>query len=911
MASILLRFRLSLLISAMATAITAGGEEPFIQFEGRQTHPVRISADGGKLFALNTPGHRLSVFDITGTPILTAEIPVGLEPVSIAERTADEVWIVNEVSDSVSIVSLSRGAVIGHLDVPDEPADVAFAGGKAFVSCARNRRIAVFDAVTREKLADIPIECLMPRALAIDPSGEKVYVAALHSGNRTTILPQHLAPEPPMPTNPALPPAPKTGLIVSDSNEMISYEVLDHDVCRIDVATLAVDGYYGGVGTTVFDLAFSPDGSSLWAANTEALNLIRFEPALRGHFVDSRVTRMDLSLTDPPNEVVPFDLNPDIDYSQLPNEAARSTSIAQPTAIAFEVDGVHFWVAGFGSDIIARVRAEDGQVVARVDVGPVLDEGEASRSSEKRGPRGLVFDSTGERLFVLNRIRNTLSVIDARAAKEVIELPVASHDPTPPDVKSGRGFLYDARLSGNGTVSCASCHIDAEHDGIAWDLGDPAGEMVYVEGENRVNHDFGGVDQVPKIETRALHPMKGPKVTQTLRGMTTEPERISDAQNPTGVSIRQPSFHWRGDRANLEEFNATFDKLMGGDRLPDADFALLVSYFKSLNVHPNPFRNLNRSVPTVIANGDPTKGRLNFLNHGLSHCAICHSLPSGTDHNIDELNNTSVVDFVKSPSLLQSYQKEGIFTPSRGRTLSGFGFGHDGTGAALPLPHFYFLSVMDVDQLIDTRAFILSFDSITRGTSPVVGHTVTVTAENSKDPELLETLETMAGNADPSRADVNQYWNDLVVTGVVDGERAAGRFDAESGSIVFDTVSVPPVMFEELLARLKSGDVLNFLGVPKGQGMRFGIDVNENGIPDGDELLPKLFIEKIHATDKIRVSWSRAEGDSLLEAAPGTGEFPWRPLNDAEYLFTPPALRAVEIPVSDGDARFIRLRRTW
>ena len=30
-----------------------------------------------------------------------SEIPVGLEPVSVRARTNDEVWVVNEVSDSV------------------------------------------------------------------------------------------------------------------------------------------------------------------------------------------------------------------------------------------------------------------------------------------------------------------------------------------------------------------------------------------------------------------------------------------------------------------------------------------------------------------------------------------------------------------------------------------------------------------------------------------------------------------------------------------------------------------------------------------------------------------------------------------------------------------------------------------
>jgi len=40
------------------------------------------------------------------------------------------------------------------------------------------------------------------------------------------------------------------------------------------------------------------------------------------------------------------------------------------------------------------------------------------------------------------------------------EIPVGSFDPTPAEIRNGRGFLYDAKLSGNGNASCATCHID-------------------------------------------------------------------------------------------------------------------------------------------------------------------------------------------------------------------------------------------------------------------------------------------------------------------------------------------------------------------------------------------------------------------------------------------------------------------
>src|SRR5580765_4900028 len=111
----------------------------YVNFEGKQTNPIRLSPDGTRLFAVNTPDARLSVFDVSqpSNPKLIAEIPVGVEPVSVNPRNNDEVWVVNEVSDSISIVSVPQRIVTDTIYTKDEPADVVFASGRAFVSASR------------------------------------------------------------------------------------------------------------------------------------------------------------------------------------------------------------------------------------------------------------------------------------------------------------------------------------------------------------------------------------------------------------------------------------------------------------------------------------------------------------------------------------------------------------------------------------------------------------------------------------------------------------------------------------------------------------------------------------------------------------------------------------------------------
>src|SRR4051812_47608060 len=79
--------------------------DTYKNFESPQIHPLALTPDGTRLLAVNSPDSRLSVFDITGSsPRLVAEIPVGLEPVSVAARNNNEAWVTNWLSDSVSIV---------------------------------------------------------------------------------------------------------------------------------------------------------------------------------------------------------------------------------------------------------------------------------------------------------------------------------------------------------------------------------------------------------------------------------------------------------------------------------------------------------------------------------------------------------------------------------------------------------------------------------------------------------------------------------------------------------------------------------------------------------------------------------------------------------------------------------------
>lgn len=187
---------------------------------------MALSPDGTTLYAVNTPDGYLEVFTVGADGLtFSRSIPVGLEPVAVAVRSAGgEVWVVNHLSDSVSIVDPTAGIVMRTLLVGDEPRDIVFAGptgSRAFITTAHRGQhrtdpsiasvpgagdpqlttegigradVWVFDAGNLgATVGGTPVRIVTvfgdtPRALARSTDGSRVYVAIHHSGNRTAAV---------------------------------------------------------------------------------------------------------------------------------------------------------------------------------------------------------------------------------------------------------------------------------------------------------------------------------------------------------------------------------------------------------------------------------------------------------------------------------------------------------------------------------------------------------------------------------------------------------------------------------------------------------------------------------------------------------------------------------------------------
>jgi DNA-binding beta-propeller fold protein YncE len=681
-----LRTSRSALALCAALACLGIAQAAYTNYESSQVHPIALTPSGNRLLVLNTPEARLEIFRVSssGLPAFERSIGVGLEPVSVRARTETEYWVVNQLSDSISVVDLSVGLVVRTLSVGDEPTDVVFAAGRAFVTSSQQDALRVFDLANLSAAPiDLPLFGQRPRALATSLDGSKVYAVALQSGNQTTVIKQTVIdanvsgarpgvlaqlglndvvcsgspnPYPPLPPglsrNPALtdPPdgRPKVGLIVRWNNTLarweddagqdwthcVHYRLPDNDLFVIDAASLSVSAVQH-LGTTLFDVSVQPSTGRIYVPHTEARNQVRFEHPLgvRGHIVDNRMAVVDPSAG---NQLTLIDLNQHIDRGSDPsaNTVQRAVAISQPGMMVWAADGSHGWLTAIGSRKVFRV---DGSCLAPNCIfGPSRAVPQAVEVGH--GPTGVALHPSLPRLYVLNRFDNAIAVVDTGLLQQVYEVKL--FDPAGPTVRAGRINFYDGfSTSRHGDASCASCHISGHLDGLAWDLGDPTGTLApySTPGSNvrfvQQNPLTNSADTcTPHCADHAgFDPQKGPMTTQTMRAMI-EP------------------LHWRGDRGTVLDFNPAFVGLLGKQNiapppqrpagLSDSEMQKLRTFLLDIRFPPNPHRSVDDTIPSGTVQvpghsvaGNPTTGQQVFLTaqtDGLTSCVACHTQPFGT-----------------------------------------------------------------------------------------------------------------------------------------------------------------------------------------------------------------------------------------------------------------------------------------
>ena len=870
----------------------------FTTFESGQVRPLAMSPDGSHLYATNTPDNALEIFSVDAGGLTHLHtVPVGLEPVAVAARS-NEVWVVNHLSDSVSIVDTTSSPprVTRTLLVGDEPRDIVFAGTtarRAFITTAHRGQnspygpsvmpnnpgeittpgigradVWVFKADTPGASMGGDPETVLtfftdtPRALAVADNGATVYVAGFHTGNQTAVINEGAVCDrnqgsgsciinggPPAPGT--LPPpdanienitSPEVGLIVKfnpvngkwedelgrDWSNQVLFNLPDKDVFVVDAAaTPPVETTsFSGVGTVLFNMVTHPQNGKVYVSNTDARNEVRFEgtrtttthTTVNGHLHEARITVLDGS------NVLPRHINKHIDYSVVPSPAGvRDNSLGIPMGMAISADGNTLYLAAFGSSKIGVFDTTE------LENDTFIPDASNHIAVSGGGASGLVLDESRNRLYVLTRFDNAISVIDTQANTEIDHLRM--HNPEPAVVVDGRPFLYDTNFtSSNGEAACASCHVFSDFDSLGWDLGDPEGLVL-------PNPNPGG----PIPGTSPFHPMKGPMSTQSLRGMA-----------------NHGPMHWRGDRTAgrsggdpldelgaFKEFNIAFEGLLGrtGPLLQNemdafANFILEVTY------PPNPNRPLDNSLTAMQQNG-----RDFFFDvpstAGFLTCNSCHviDIPNGLFGSSGLMSFEAETQDFKIAHLRNMYQKVGMFgmpinnaivpgdSIHMGDQIRGFGFIHDGSVDTLNRFHstslFNFPPGAEGDvKRREVEQFMHAMDT---NLKPIVGQQITLTSTNRTT--VMPRLRLMFDRMDAGD-------NEIIVKSVIGGV-LRGAIRNSDGTFHTDDIAAPAMLEVDVLQLAQTpGQELTFTAVPPGSAVRMGIDRDEDLYLDANDNCP-------------------------------------------------------------------------
>jgi YVTN family beta-propeller protein len=514
---------------------------------------IELSPDGTRLYVLCQESEEVRVLNAS-TYAVEKNIAVGRVPRGMAmDAAGDRLYVTNSWDDTLSVIDTRALAVVATWPVGAEPSSVVAdrASKRLFVANRISNDVAVLNART-----GVEEKRLMAGRgasyLTISPDGNRIYAT-------------HVYPNPPrvrgeMDNRTA----PESEITVIDAG---SAEVVDR------IPQHAVSG--------VFHVALSSDGRLGVAAGLHPKNLVPLAHVEHGAAFADTLTVFGADVGQPveiPLDELeryasrPFGVAIAPDKSRIYVSCAGSemvTVIDTPRLMHFIHARPHARPVSFARDLAASAN----YVVARIAVG--------------HDPRGMALSGDGSRLFVANRLEDTVSVIDTRANRVAATITL-SGPKTISTLRRGERVFYTSRYAFQGQMGCATCHIDNTFDGVTWDL-EPDG--------------FGR----DIVDNKTLEDLKG-----------TEPFKWNGANPnlPTECGPRTEKYFWRSEN---------FD---------NATLAALATFVRSLPARPNRWRQANGELTPAQERGkdiyDRAVDKFGEPIPESNRCAYCHNGPKGT-----------------------------------------------------------------------------------------------------------------------------------------------------------------------------------------------------------------------------------------------------------------------------------------
>lgn len=611
----------------------------------------------GNVAVVNPDNNSVALIAADGASVLAERQAVCADPRSVAAVGTDRLWV--SCHDDDRIVILRRSDLLPQAQIAlahgSRPFDVLSSanGSRVFVSAYGRGQLLRFDANTLAPLGALDLGP-GPRALALGADGSRVYVSRFLS-------PRDFA------------------------------EIWEVDASSLTLLrTLRIPKFGGiahrdstasgrGVANYLSDLAVAPGGTALWFAATKP-NVER--GTLIGPDLDTDNTQRTL--------VAEISLN----SGQL-SRAIDVDNSDSAHALAFSPLGDYLYVALQGNNQVA--------------VFDLLEEQTAQASGALRArlasggaPQGLCVSGTAVwSQNLLGRSVNRFDATQLYAAGEPllpgVERLSSSVELLPPQVLAGKRIFYNAsdpRMSSEGYLSCASCHLDGDQDGRVWDFsgrGEGLRNSISLRGRAGTGHG--------KVHWSANF------------------DEIQDFENDIRLAFGGSGF------LSDAQFAATSHPLGAAKVGLNADLDALAAYVSSLgNEHlpANAWRNPDGSMSAQALAGQTV-----FNAQG---CASCHTPPrytrsplAGLDlGNVGTLRTTSggrlggALNGIDIPTLLDLPNTPPYLHDGSAATLEEV-FAATG-GAVLPAES----GVPSIGAYIDNQYVDLNYDDSVRGRALVM-----------------------------------------------------------------------------------------------------------------------------------------------------------------------------------------------